>query len=652
MARSDAIKQYQKALQSGKRFQTNAVISGQYPYLPALEDYVSETVLNVNREIGVMDIPLDAVVGTRTSGRKQAFAGNFMPLLAQKTEFGIKWINLCEAQLDGGGIRDSIRCIEYLGRFYVQEGNKRVSVLKSLEAATISAQVMRVVPDWNDTPEIKTYYEFLHFFELSHTYDIRFERPGCYAKLQAALGFEPDHVWTDEERNSFRAAFTRFKQAFSKKHREQLNLTPSDALLVWLKVNPFSDLKECSIGELRHSLNAVWPDVKAAASGEKIAVTTAPTEPDKGIINLFSRVVRPTKLQVAFIHAQVPKFSNWVKGHDEGRAYLEAAMGDKVKVESYFLPETEEKDEVVMERAIREGAQVVFATSPLQIGACRKMAAKYPNVKILNCSIGMPYTGIRTYYSRMYEGKFLSGVVAGTLSRGDDIGYIASYPIFGVLAGINAFALGVQLTNPAAKIHLRWYATDMDALSKMDAAGIRLVSNRDVPTVLQYQAEWGLTELREDGKRYPLLTPFWNWGFFYEKVITSILNGAWDKTGAQAANQAVNYWWGIQSGVIGVRCSKELPEGSNALLEILKRDMKEGRLDPFHRVITDQNGTLRSDGSHWFTPEELINMDWLCDNILGEIPSFEELTLSAQSIVRMQGIYRDSLTPEKEGIVL
>ena len=70
-----------------------------------------------------------------------------------------------------------------------------------------------------------------------------------------------------------------------------------------------------------------------------------------------------------------------------------------------------------MERAVAEGAEVVFATAPPLISACRKLAARYPEVKVLNCAVAMPYPGVRTYYSRVYEGKFITGAIAGALAK-------------------------------------------------------------------------------------------------------------------------------------------------------------------------------------------------------------------------------------------
>lgn len=652
MEKLEALEQYQKALKLGKKCYRDATIHGKYPYLPSLDSLLGGPAVAGTVELDLQEIPMGAIVGTRTNGRQNSFAANFMPLLPPSSEFADKWISLCADHLGEEGIRDPIRCVEYMGRFYVQEGNKRVSVLKSFQAATVAANVTRILPPWSQEPEILAYYDFLRFFELSRLYQVRFERPGRYSKLQAALGFESDHVWTEEERAAFLASFSRFQGAFLKKRREGSAADVSDALLVWLRVYPYTDLKTLSREELEKTLDAVWPDIQAAGEAVDIAVDTAPTGPDKGLMELLFGTGGPRHLHAVFVHALSPAESNWVRGHEQGRKYLEGILGDKVTTKAYYPEGPEDTPEALMERAIAEGGEVLFATSPQQIGACRRMAAKYPDVKVLNCALFMPYTGVRTYYSRIYEAKFLSGVIAGSLCAGREIGYIGSYPIFGVPAGINAFALGATLTYPKAKIRLRWACCPGDPLGDFDREGVRLVSNRDVPTLTQRQGDWGLSWLREDGTRTPLLSPVWNWGTFYEQVMRSILDGGWEATGSHGKTRPINYWWGMESGVVGLRYAPDLPEGSRALAGILERELRAGRLDPFRRPIRDRQGVERSDGDKWFSPEELLKMDWLCDNVEGEIPSFASLLPSAREVVRLQGVYRDQLPPEKEGVLL
>lgn len=655
MSRQEANELYREALKAGQKCYKKSVVQGRYPYLQVLDEILDDSMVAGRVNLGVIEIPIDQIVGTKTEGRRNAFAANFMPLMPVTTEFGNKWLNLCEAHLGEGGIRDPIRCYEYLGRFYVQEGNKRVSVLKTLGAPTVAGYVVRVVPVWSQDPAVQQYYEFLQFYELSHLYQITFTQPGSFSKLQAALGYESDHVWTEEERRYFLSGFVFFREAFRKLGGGNLPVTVTDALLVWLKLYPFEQLKTISAAELSKSLSSVWADVKVLGQAAPISVQTAPTEEEKepGRVSRFMSSMFSGPLTVAFINELDPENSSWLQAHMQGVRYLEEVMGGRVKILVCNNAGTGERAESVMEEAIAAGAQVLFTTTAPLIRACRKIAAQYPNVRILNCSISMPYTGVRTYYGRIYEGKFLSGVIAGAMSRSDELGYVASYPIFGVPAGINAFALGAKLTNPRARIKLRWSCLPGDPILELVNHGIDFISTLDIQSPDQMDNKRGACQVQPDGSLQLLASPYWNWGAFYVKIVSSILNGGWDALNANKIDQqAVSYWWGMASGVIGVRLSPNLPEGVQTLVHILQKGIHDGSISPFHRYIRSQDGVIRNDGGQWLTPEEIMHMDWLCDTVDGAIPTFDEILPRSQTIVRLQGVYRDQIPPEKEGVLL
>lgn len=120
---------------------------------------------------------MEKIVGTRARGRTNAFAADFMPLLPENSEFARKWYALCEAHLSDEGLRDPVSCYEYMGRFYVREGNKRVSILKYFGATAIPAFVTRILPADKSTPEGQAYAHrgFQCFTELIERYELEVE---------------------------------------------------------------------------------------------------------------------------------------------------------------------------------------------------------------------------------------------------------------------------------------------------------------------------------------------------------------------------------------------------------------------------------------------------------------------------------------------
>ena len=652
--RVESAEHYQQALKAGRKMHRQNVQQGKYPFLQVLDEILATGMTSGECKLGLIEIPTDRIVGTKSVGRTNAFAANFMPLLPAESEFGLKWCRLCEAHLSDEGIRDPIVCYEYMGRFYVQEGNKRVSVLKHFGASTIPGNVIRILPAPSDAPEVQAYREFLSYYSQTKLYQVYFTRPGSFQKLQVALDYTPEHVWSDTERRSFLSGFFYFEKVFRKMGGTSLQATAADALLEWLKVYSFPMLKTLSAEELYRSLEAIWSDIKAIGKSDIIAVATESNlcdEKNTKTRRTFS--LMPSYLNVAFIHELTAENSNWVCAHEAGRMHLEQVMGEQVIVQRFMGVGTGKDAEMAMETAIKNGADVIFATTAPLIAACRKTAARHPETKIFNCSVAMPYADVRTYYSRIYEGKFISGAIAGAISKSDDIGYIASYPIFGVPAGINAFALGAQLTNPDAKIHLKWSCVEGQPLEELRAHGVEVVSTLDIPMPGWSGGQWGTFRMKADGSTELIASPYWDWGTFYVQFARSILGGNWDSPlFGKHESRAVNYWWGMSSGVIGVEWTDAIPSGTKVLAELLKNGIVDGSIDPFRRYISSQDGLLRNDGSAVFSPEEILHMDWLCDNVHGAIPEYTELMEKARSLVRLQGIYRDSVPLQKESVLL
>ena len=657
MSRQEAVDQYRRALKAGQKCYRDCVRAGKYPYVQVLEPLLQGAMIAGRVDLGVLEIPIGQIVGVNTAGRQTAFAPNFMPILEPTTEFGHKWMALCEAHLGQTGISDPIRCFEYMGRFYVQEGNKRVSVLKSFGAATIHAYVTRVLPVYSEDPAVRVYYEFLHFYSLSGLYQVHFNRVGDYPKLQAALGFDPDHVWTAIERRAFQTAFYTFKTAYDRISQPEPPVTTAQALLVWLHVYTLGDLRVMTQPELEESLRKVWPELLAAKSGGQITVETGDEASDDAAApaasgtGFWGRLFQPDQLCVAFIHACAPEKSAWIAAHDAAARALAAAMPDAVSVRTYLASDFVCAEDAI-EQAVREGANVVFTTTVPLIFACRKLAPRYPAVRFLNCSVDMPYPGVRTYYGRMYEAKFLLGATAGTLAPDGRIGYIADAPIFGTPAGINAFALGAQMTNPRARVALRWSCCEEDAAQRLLQDGVSIICGSELPRSGEKGELCGLCRAASDGTVKQLALPVWNWGDFYVRLVRGILRGSWDALNAAGTGRAVSYWWGLASGAIDVSFTDALPSGVQELAHVLRSAMIHGELSPFHRRVCAQNGTVYNAGERWLSPEQVLHMDWLCDLVDGEIPPYDRLLPMAQPIVRLQGIYRDTLQPEKRGPLL
>ena len=642
-----AQEEYSLALRSGQKEYKALLAEGQAPYPQVLDELLKNRTGDSTEDLGVIEIPTELIVGTKAAGRTNAFSAGFLPLLDVDSEFASKWIHLCNAHLSEG-IREPILCYEFLGKFYVQEGNKRVSVLKHMGATRIPGIVKRILPARDGSDESCAYYAFLDFYRASGIYTVQFRNPDDYGKLLSLLGKEPGERWTEREKRTFSAYYQYFRDAFATLDALKLPMLPEEALLLWLQVYPFRELGRMTAKELNKTLSALQDDLLTFTRTEASVVSTEP-ETKAG---LLSWIIAPSHVRVAFVHPLDAKSSTWIKAHDEGRQYLQNKLGDQVVVRNYFHADTPQLADKLLEKAVADGADVVFATTPQLRRCVLRAAVKYPKVRFFNCSVDTHYSSVPSYYGRIFEAKFITGALAGAMANNDRIGYIASSPTFGVPASINAFALGAQLTNPRAKIYLRWSCQKGTHQQDFLNDGIRVISNRDAPTenpaYLNF-ANYGTYWLDDSDQWEAIGSPIWLWGRFYENIISSILSGAWDKE--ENPHKAINYWWGMDSGVIDIKLSDMLPTGARALAEILRDGLKSGQLDPFCRYIKDQRGNVRNNGKQGFSPDELLYMDWLCDNVIGSIPEFDEVEPYAQPMLRELGIHRDRIPLVKEGSI-
>lgn len=635
-----SITDYSAALKKGKRNYQLALAKGAYPYLPALDDILSYTEVAASVSLGLMDIPLSKIVGTKTAGRTNAFSGNFMPLLSEKSEFATKWSSLYNHQIDDG-IRDPIVAYEFMHRFYVQEGNKRVSVMKFLDAYSIPGTVTRIIPKKTDSKEICLYYEFMDFYEVSGSYDVWFSKEGSYKKLIKLMGKNPGEIWTKEERSAFHATCEKFGKAYLAAFSEKIKLSASDALLLYMEVYGYDKLKTQALTELRDSLIKAQKELQLVEKGSQVTLVKDPESAKSSLLGkILPTTPTPEDLKIAFLYHKTPETSGWAYTHELGRLHLEQAFEGKLK--TIAIPEinTENQMKDAVDNAVAAGCNVIFATAAQMVNQCLRSAIQYPKVKFFNCSVKVPYSSVHTYYARMYEAKFLIGAIAAAVSHTDKLGYLADYPIYASLANINAFALGARMINPYVEVHLDWSKLKkQDGRERLRQEGMLFMSDDDMITPSHPTREYGLYLKNENGELENLATPIWHWGKFYERIVKNICNGS-SEANTSKKETAINYWWGMSADVVDVICSKKMPHGTHRLVNFLKSSICAGSFKPFDGLIYSQDGIVRCKEGESLQPEDILSMNWLAENVVGRIPAFEELTEEAKLLSNFQGIYK------------
>lgn len=635
-AASEALVDYEKAYRMGKK-------EGGTPAV--LDDILKERNITASGGIplGLVQIPAEQIVGTKSAARSAAFSKGFYPLLKADTEFAAKWMALYQAHLDEG-IREPVKAYEFMNRFYIEEGNKRVSVLKFVGAVSVLGTVTRIIPPHSEDKETRIYYEFMDFYHLSGVNYIWFSQPGSFAKLQYLLGKRPDEEWSDDDKLDFSSAYTRFSAEFEARGGKKLEVLPGDAFLSFIGLYGYEVIKNMTAAELKEKLAKSWDEFKLLRTEQSLELQMDPADEKDIKKNIFERLfpISVPKQKVAFIHEETAETSAWTYAHELGRLHLQQMFSDQVSTACYDNG-SEENAEELLEAAVQNGSNLIFTTSPIFLKASLKAAIEHPEVKILNCSLNTSHRHIRTYYGRMYEPKFLMGAIAGALSENGKIGYIANYPIFGMAASINAFALGAKMVNPRAKIYLEWSTLkNHDVEQSFAQKGIRYISGRDMIAPDSANRQFGLYRMGENGS-WSLAMPVWHWGKFYEKMIWNIMDGSWKYDDASNETKGLNYWWGMSAGIVDVICSQHLPIGTARLIELLKKTICSGEFNPFSGILYSQQGIVQKDAGKALSPEEIITMDWLAENVIGSIPQKDALVEKAKAVVSLQGLVEGSI---------
>lgn len=628
---------YKKAYKLGKKDYQTRLLRGEKPILHVLDDILPDRSSYYETPLGLQQIPIEQIAGTKTVSRSSSFAGNFMPLLREDTEFAAKWIALLDSQVEEG-IRDPIKVYEYMYQFYVEEGNKRVSVMKYSGAVSILGDVIRIVPKRTEEKENKIYYEFLDFYRLAPINYIWFTQEGSFAKLQEAVGKEPEEKWTEEDLQEFAAVYTQFTAEYQAKGGDKLHISPGDAFLAFITLHGYDAIDKQTTNELKALIAKSWEEFVLLGENSEIDLKMKPSQKKKPLLNMLHLPVPNSReLKIAFIYEKTPGASAWTYAHELGRLHLEQTFPEEVRTVCYENGTPENIDSLLQD-AIDAGCDLIFTTTPPFAQASVKAAIANPKVQILNCSLNTSHRYIRTYYSRMYEAKFLMGAIAGAMADNNRIAYIADYPIHGSIANINAFALGAKMINPRAKVYLEWSAKKaLDLEKSIKETAPSCVSGRDLAIPEEASRFFGVYHIDEGGPRN-FAMPLWHWGKFYEQLIWAIMDGTWKYDDDASAKKAINYWWGMSEGVVDVVFSKYLPIGLKRLARLLEATIIRGEFNPFAGVLYSQTGIVADNPDGTLSPEEIMTMDWLAENIIGDIPNTEELKEQAEPVIKQQGV--------------
>lgn len=328
--------------------------------------------------------------------------------------------------------------------------------------------------------------------------------------------------------------------------------------------------------------------------------------------------------KVAFVYIGPPGDLGWTYMHDQGRLYMEEMLGDAV--ETTYIESVEEGPDSarIMNQYAGQGYDMIFTTSFGYMDYTLESAIANPDVLFEHCSGYKTADNMSTYFGRMYQPRYLSGMVAGSMTKSDVIGYVAAFPIPEVIRGINAFTLGAQSVNPDVQVRVVWTYTWYDpvkereaAIALLDAGADILAQHQDTTEPPKAAKERGMMSIGYDADMRKfvgdsvLVSPVWNWGPYYASTVQAAIDGTWETH---------QFWGGLTDNAVKLSdFSPLVPADVQAAVKAKQAQIESGAWDVFTGPIMDQSGAIVVPAGQKMDDGAMLGMSFFVKGVVGKI---------------------------------
>ena len=316
-------------------------------------------------------------------------------------------------------------------------------------------------------------------------------------------------------------------------------------------------------------------------------------------------------IKVGVIHIGNPADgSGYSYTHDVGIQDMQAALGlsdDQIIRKNNVSDGDPTATETAIRECIEAGCNIIFGTSWGYMDTMEALADEFPNV-VFSHGTGYKNNGknMNNYFGRIYQVRYLSGIVAGMKTESNLIGYVAAMGSENseVTGGIDAFAIGVASVNPDAKIYVKvtnsWYSPteETNAAKALIAEGCDVIAQHcDTPNP-QLEAEsagvWGVgynSDMIKDAPGATLTSVEWHWGAYYTQAVQQVIDGTWN---------CENYYGGMSDGLLDISdlnsalCTDEM----QAKVDEARNEILNNGFNVFDGVLeTNDGSTVGEEGS-------------------------------------------------------
>lgn len=333
------------------------------------------------------------------------------------------------------------------------------------------------------------------------------------------------------------------------------------------------------------------------------------------------------KYKVGVIYIGEPGDAGWTYAHDQGlKAAVKAIGSDKVELVIQQNVKEDQSATQAMEALINQGCKTIIATSFGYMDYVIETAAKHPDVYFYHCSGYKTADNVSTYFGKIEQARYLTGIVAGLMTKTNKLGYVAAMPIPEVVRGINGFTLGVRSVNPAATVKVIWTNTWYDPQVEKDAAVALLKDGCDV--IAQHQDTAGPQIAAQDAGKYSigynsdmsafapkatLTSAIWHWEVYYEPAIKAAMDGTFTSS---------QYFEGLNKGIASyAKLNSALVTDKAIQTKVDEMEAKiKGGYNIFSGPLKDNAGNVVLEAGKTATDEQLLSMMYLVEGVIGTVP--------------------------------
>jgi basic membrane protein A and related proteins len=342
---------------------------------------------------------------------------------------------------------------------------------------------------------------------------------------------------------------------------------------------------------------------------------------------LGSRALAADPIKIGYIYVGPVDDGGWTTAHERARQQMMKALGDKITSQYVDnVPESPDAANTLSDLA-NQGCKLIYATSFGFMEPAMKVAADFPDVNFEICTGFKTAPNVSNYNGRFHEGRSVCGTIAGHLSKAGVGGYLGTFPVPEVVAGINAFTLAARKVNPNFKTKVVWINTWFDPAKEGDAAralgdaGVDVMTQHtDSPAAVQYCQSKGIPTFGQDndqsqfGPDVVKTSTVLEWGDYYTRRAQAMVDGSY-KAGGDS-------YEGIKEGLVQMApLNPNLPPDVADAANKVIQGWKDGSYDVFAGPIKDQQGNVKVPEGSKLSYGDILGINWLVEGVEGTLPS-------------------------------